>query len=93
MISQRPRAFMATSFDHVRKGFAQNIRVHRDEGKLSQEELALRADIDRTYVNQTEPAIGNPALQVLYKLSSALGVDVDQFIRAKYVGLCLAKCS
>jgi len=69
---------MARSFDHVRKNLAQNIRALRDEERLSQEELALRADVDRTYVSQIERAIGNPSLLVLYKLSAVLGVDVKQ---------------
>lgn len=69
---------MARSFDHVRKTLAQNIRALRDEGQLSQEELALRADVDRTYVSQIERAIGNPSLLVLCKLSVVLGVDVKQ---------------
>lgn len=69
---------MARSFDHVRKSLAQNIRALRDEAQLSQEELALRADVDRTYVSQIERAIGNPSLLVLFKLSVVLGVDVRQ---------------
>lgn len=69
---------MARSFDHVRKILAQNIRALRDEAQLSQEELALRADVDRTYVSQIERAIGNPSLLVLCKLSAVLGVDVKQ---------------
>jgi transcriptional regulator with XRE-family HTH domain len=69
---------MARSFDHIRKILAQNIRALRDEGQLSQEELALRADVDRTYVSQIERAIGNPSLLVLCKLSAVLGVDVKQ---------------
>lgn len=69
---------MARSFDHVRKILAQNIRALRDEGQLSQEELALRADVDRTYVSQIERAIGNPSLLVLCKLSAVLEVDVKQ---------------
>ncbi len=74
---------MARSFDHVRKRLAQNIRALRDEGQLSQEELALRADVDRTYVSQIERAIGNPSLLVLCKLGAVLGVDVSQLFRAE----------
>lgn len=69
---------MARSFDHVRKILAQNIRALRDEVQLSQEELALRADVDRTYVSRIERAIGNPSLLVLCKLSAVLGVNVRQ---------------
>ena len=74
---------MARSFDHVRKILAQNVRALRDEGRLSQEELALRADVDRTYVSQIERAIGNPSLLVLCKLSAVLGTDVRRLLDEK----------
>lgn len=42
---------------------------------LSQEQLALQADIDRTYVSQLERKVINPSLLVLCKLSDVLGTD------------------
>lgn len=47
---------------------------------LSQEELAEKAGIDRTYVSQIERGISNPSLVVLVKLSQALGVEVVDLI-------------
>ena len=39
---------------------------------LSQEKLALNADVDRTYVSHIERAAGSPSLLVLSKLASIL---------------------
>jgi len=55
----------------------------RAEKLLSQEELALNADVDRTYVSQIERAIGNPSLLVLCKLGTVLGVDIRDLLDAK----------
>lgn len=44
--------------------------------QLSQERLALDADVDRTYVSQIERGIGNPSLLVLCKLGLVLNTDV-----------------
>jgi transcriptional regulator with XRE-family HTH domain len=43
---------------------------------LSQEELAFRAELDRTYISQIERGVGNPSLLVLLKISSVLKVEI-----------------
>lgn len=43
---------------------------------ISQEELAFRAEIDRTYISQIERGVCNPSLFVLHKVSSVLEVTV-----------------
>ena len=48
---------------------------------LSQEGLALQAEIDRTYVSQLERGVVNPSLRVLYRIAIALDVDVADFLR------------
>lgn len=55
---------------------AQNVKARRAELGLSQEQLALDAGVDRTYVSQLEREIINPSLLVLVKLSQRLAVDV-----------------
>ena len=44
---------------------------------MSQEALALQAEVDRTYVSQLERGIANPSLLVLYRLASVLGCDLN----------------
>jgi len=67
---------MARDFDQVRQRLALNIRTLRASMQLSQEQLALDADVDRTYVSQIERSIGNPSLLVLCKLGLVLDTDV-----------------
>ena len=53
------------------------IRRHRELMRLSQEELAERAKLDRTYVSGVERGRRNPTVDVLQRLSDALGADLD----------------
>jgi transcriptional regulator with XRE-family HTH domain len=47
---------------------------------ISQEELAHRADLDRTYISGLERGVRNPSLTALCKLSAGLGVSVGQML-------------
>lgn len=49
-----------------------NVRRLRQERKLSQEQLALSAGIDLTYVGGIELGKRNPSLLIIVKLASAL---------------------
>lgn len=73
---------MVRDFDQVRQDLASTIRKLRAARQLSQEQLALVADVDRTYVSQIERAISNPSLMVLCKLGSVLGTDVGSLLDA-----------
>jgi len=53
---------------------ARNLRRLRQEMGISQEELAHRADIDRTYVSALERAKYNPTVGMIGRLAEALGV-------------------
>ncbi len=52
-------------------------RISRD---LSQEELALAADVDRTFVSQMERGIRQPTITTLMKLAGALGIQPSTLI-------------
>lgn len=67
---------MECLFDPARQRLAANIKSLRKNANLSQEGLALAADVDRTYVSQIERATGNPSLLILCRLADVLGVDV-----------------
>lgn len=53
------------------------LRVARN---LSQEELAGRAGLDRTYVSAIERGKANPTLIVLLRLAQALDVSLDALV-------------
>ena len=64
------------SHTQMLKLLARNVKKLRSRLDISQEVLAMNADIDRTYVSQIERAIGNPSVLILVKISNALHVDV-----------------
>lgn len=61
-----------------RKAFGARVRELRLAAGLSQEELAHRAELDRSYVGQVERGDRNISLDNIYRLSDALGVEVAQ---------------
>lgn len=63
---------MATSLSKI---FATNVRARRKAIKLSQQELADAANIDRTYASQIERAIANPSLLVVESIAKALNTQ------------------
>lgn len=67
-------------FNALRATLAANLRTRRTELGLSQERLALDADIDRTFVSQIERGIGNPSLRILCQLAEQLGMEVSALL-------------
>jgi len=60
---------------------ARNLRRIRVLRVISQENLAVDAGIDRTYVSRLERCLENPTVLVLERLATALGVDIVDFFR------------
>jgi transcriptional regulator with XRE-family HTH domain len=60
--------------------FGQVLREQRVSRDLSQEELALAADVDRTFVSQMERGIRQPTITTLIKLAGALGIQPSTLI-------------
>jgi len=57
-----------------------NLRKLRTRSGLSQDELAYRAGLDRTYVSGIERGLRNPSVLVLWQLSGPLGVEPAAFL-------------
>lgn len=57
------------------------IRHVRKEQGISQEKLALLAEVDRSYVGRVERGDNNVALLTLLKVANALGVSVAQLMK------------
>ncbi len=71
---------MEERFNSAIQTLAINIRQLRMAAGLSQEALALSADVDRTYVSQIERGIGNPSLLILCRLCDVLDVAVADLL-------------
>lgn len=57
------------------------IKQHRERLGLSQEALALRASINRTYIGSLESGQRNPSLENVIRLALALEVEVADLVR------------
>lgn len=57
--------------------FGPAVRRHRELLRLSQEELADRAGLDRSFVGRVERGEQNASLNTLQRVSQALGSDLD----------------
>ena len=60
------------------KHFAHRVRLLREEQGLSQEKLAERSDLHRTYIGMVERLERNPSLICIYKIANGLGIDVKE---------------
>ncbi|NOT20924.1 MAG: helix-turn-helix transcriptional regulator [Sideroxydans sp.] len=64
----------------LRSILAQNVRRIRREQSLSQEDLAFRCDLDRTYISAVERCIWNVSLGNIGKIAQALDVEPWQLL-------------
>ena len=55
---------------------AEEIKALRAEKGLSQEALALNADVDRSYVSHLERGVANPTIEILQRIANALDTKV-----------------
>lgn len=65
----------------LRQNLGREIREARLLAGISQEDLALMADIDRSYVSQLERGIANPSLLILHRLAKVLKSELYVTIR------------
>lgn len=67
----------------IREVLAHNLRTYRQAQELSQEELAHRADIDRTYISALERCVYAASIDVVDRLARVLGVDAADLLRPR----------
>lgn len=60
--------------------FGLRVRLYRNRLGLSQEQLAAKANVHRTYIGTVERGETNITLLNIYKLAKALQVDVEELI-------------
>jgi transcriptional regulator with XRE-family HTH domain len=72
------------------QALGQALRSLRTRRKWSQTELALRADVDRSYLSLIELGKNSPSVRLMFKLCDALDVtpsdlmkDVEKRMRAQ----------
>ena len=68
-------------FEQMQKALAANLLRLRAARGLSQEQLALEAQVDRTYVSQLERSLKNPSLLILHRLAKVLESNVVSLLQ------------
>jgi transcriptional regulator with XRE-family HTH domain len=70
----------------IRDVLALNLRKQRRAKGLSQEELAHRADIDRTYISSLERSLYAAGIDVVDRLARALETEAADLLRRPTAG-------
>jgi transcriptional regulator with XRE-family HTH domain len=76
---------MKKSGGNIRAVLAVNIRNYRRSKNLSQEELAEKCGLHRTYIGSVKRCERNVTLGTLEVLASALGVSVPELLSKKEI--------
>lgn len=72
---------MNFTMENILKNFGQRVREERIKLGLSQEELATRAGVHRTYIGMVERAEKNITLVNIYKISKALRIPISELFK------------
>jgi transcriptional regulator with XRE-family HTH domain len=67
----------------IKQKVGNRIRELRKNLELSQEALALKAEVDRTYVTDVENGRRNVSLEIMERLIKALNVSFTEFFNNK----------
>ena len=70
-------------FLKIKTALSENIRRHREEHNLSQENLAELSGLHRTYIGSVERKERNVTLSTLIVIAAALKVSVPDLLRKK----------
>jgi transcriptional regulator with XRE-family HTH domain len=76
-----------TRAPHLAEEFGRRVRLYRealpdeDGRKVSQERLAERCGLHRTYVGHIERGEVDPALYSIVKIAAGLGIDPSELVR------------
>lgn len=64
----------------IHQATAKTLLFYRVRNNISQEELAHRANLHRTFISQIERGIKIPTLASIFKLSEALEISPTEFV-------------
>lgn len=67
----------------IRKKIGLRIKEYRTSLKLTQEALAFKAEIDKTYVNEVENGKRNVSVINLEKIVYALDISIREFFNSE----------
>ncbi len=71
---------MTVKFYKAQEYLGSKIRAFRLKDNLSQEDLAYKAGIERSYMGKIERGEGNPSFKKIVDIANALGVTAKDLI-------------
>lgn len=75
-----PRASPSYARHPVLLAFGRAVREMRSESGMSQEELAHRSGVDRSYMSSIERGEQNVGLMSMHRIAEALGVSLAELV-------------
>ena len=70
----------AITHKHILEKFGDKMQKARKGKGVTQEELAAKLSMHRTYIGLIERGERNPTIRTLYKISKALGVQASDLL-------------
>lgn len=71
---------MTNSIENLPKQLGDKVRAERSRLGLSQEQLAFKTGLDRTYISGIERGRRNPSLKNIGKIAKALKTDLSDLL-------------
>jgi transcriptional regulator with XRE-family HTH domain len=65
---------------NILKALGYLAKKHREKLGISQEELAMRSNLDRTYISGIERGVRNPSLTALLSLANGMKISVSNLL-------------
>ncbi len=75
----------------IREVFGNNLRLARRLKDMSQEELALRSELSRTYVSEVERGVRNVSIDNMEVLAIAIGVPLSDLVNPEMFSMIKAR--
>lgn len=75
----------------IKKEVGLRIKELREKCDLTQEDLALKAGLDRTYINSIENGRRNVSIINLHKIVSSLDLSLSDFFNSSHFSDCPSK--
>ena len=66
----------------IKAKLGKRIKELRQKNKMSQESLAFKSQLDRTYINGIENGRRNVSIINIHKISNALGVNLTELFNS-----------
>ena len=71
---------MSKTLNTAQSNLAMKVKQLRKSAGITQEDLAFKAGIDRTYASQIERAVANPSLGIICQIADALNCKPEELL-------------